>query len=333
MRIDRGYLFWGIFFVLLGAIPLADREGWIQVGGLGDVWRLWPLILIGIGAAILFSRSALGLVVTIVAAVVLGSLAGTALTSVGGGMFDCIRTEPASDLARTTANGTLVPGSEAQVRIDCGDLRVATAPGTGWTLDAGHGGDPPRVESSISELDVQPAGGTPRRQDWDLTLPAAMGSLRVDANASSTSLDLASGTVARLHGIVNAGDLRITAPSGRMDALELEANAADVDLLAPSVDIADLDVEANAASVELRLGGSVTGTIEGAAMSIRVCVPATASLVLRTSDDFAFSLDLQAVGLIETDSGWTRTGTGPRIELTVGGTASSFTLVDEEACA
>ncbi|MET0772032.1 MAG: DUF5668 domain-containing protein [Candidatus Limnocylindrales bacterium] len=333
MRVDRGYLFWGIFFVLLGAIPLADREGWIRVGGLGDVWRLWPLILIGIGAAILFSRTSLGLVVTVVAAVVLGSLAGTALTSVGGGVFDCVRTGPATGLERTTANGTLSPGSEVGVRIDCGDLRVSTAPGGGWSLDAGHGGGPPRVDASSTDLSIEPAEGAPRRQDWVLALPGSLGSLRVDSNASSATLDLTGATVARLRSNVNAGDLHVTAPSGQMDSLELEANAADVDLLAPSVDIANLDVEANAASIELRLGGSVTGSIEGAAMSVRVCVPSTSALEIHTTDDFAFAEELQATGLVETDDGWTRAGSGPRVELTVGGTAASFTLADEEACA
>lgn len=332
MRIDRGYLFWGIFFVLLGAIPLADREGWIQVGGLGDVWRLWPLLLIGIGAAILFSRTSVGLVVTVVAAVLLGSLAGTALTSVGGGAFDCVRTGPATGLERTTENGSLTPSAAVEVRIDCGDLRVTTAPGSGWTLDAGHGGGPPRVRSSTNDLAIQPAEGAPRRQDWDLALPAALGSLRVDGNASSTSLDLAGVTLTRLRGTVNAGDLRVTAPTGRMDSLQLEANAGDVDLVAPSVDIADLDVQANAASVELRLGGSVTGTIDGAAMSVRVCVPTSASLDIRTTDDLAFSHDLRATGLTRTGDRWTRVGTGPRVELTVGGTAASFTLADEETC-
>ena len=125
----------------------------------------------------------------------------------------------------------------------------------------------------------------------------------------------------------------LAAPSGPHGRPRADANAADVDVSAPSADIAQLDVQANAASVELRLGGSVSGTIEGAAMSVRVCVPATASLEIRTTDDFAFSHDLQASGLTATDDGWVRAGTGPRIELTVGGTASSFTLVDEEACA
>jgi hypothetical protein len=333
MRIDRGYLFWGIFFVLLGAIPLADREGWIHVGGLGDVWRLWPLILIGIGAAILFSRTSLGLVVTIVAAVILGALAGTAISSVGTDVFDCVRTGQVSGLERTAADGTLAPGSDVEVHIDCGDLRVATTPGSGWDLDAYHAGGPPQVDATTDGLSIEPAEGAPRRQDWTLQLPSTLASLQVTSNAASTDLGLDGASILRLEATVNAGDLQLAAPTGHMDVLELDANAADVDVSAPSADIAQLEVQANAASVELRLGGSVSGTIEGAAMSVRVCVPATASLEIRTTDDLAFSHDLQASGLTGTGDAWTRAGTGARIELTVGGTASSFTLVDEEACA
>ena len=49
MRIHRGYLFWGIVFVLLGGIPLAERSGLIDAQRLSDVGRLWPLLLIAIG--------------------------------------------------------------------------------------------------------------------------------------------------------------------------------------------------------------------------------------------------------------------------------------------
>ncbi len=332
MRVDRGYLFWGIFFVLLGAIPLADREGWIQVGGLGDVWRLWPLILIGIGAAILFSRTSVGLVVTVIAAIVLGSLAGTALTSVGGGVFDCVRTGAATNLQRTSANGILGPDAAVEVRMDCGELAVSTSSGTSWTLDAGSAGGPPRIEASQSDLNVRPADGTPSRQDWRLVLPASLGSLEVDTNAASADVDLTTATIGSLEGTLNAGDLQVTTPTGGIATVRLEANAADVDLIAPGA-ITDLDIEANAASVELRLFGPVTGRVDGAAMSTRVCVPTTASLVIRASSDLAFAGDVQATGVVKNGDVWTRTGTGPRIELTVGGTASSFTLVDEEACA
>jgi hypothetical protein len=335
MRVDRGYLFWGIFFVLLGAIPLADREGWIEVGGLGDIWRLWPLVLIGIGAAILFSRTSMGLIVTIVAAVILGALAGAAISSIGGGgiggVFDCVGTSD-RELARTTRDGTLQPGGDVRVRLDCGDLAVTTTPGTGWTLDAGHAGDPPRVVASTSDLDLQPADGTPRRQDWRLVLPPALGTLAVDTNAASATLALDGADVDRFEATVNAGDLHLTAPTGDMSALQVDVNAGSVDVLAPSVDIGRLDVQANAGSVELSLGGSVTGEIDGTAMSVQLCVPATASLAITTGDDFGFSHDLQARGLTHSGDVWQRAGSGPRITLTVGGTASSLTLDDEGGC-
>ncbi len=236
MRVDRGYLFWGVFFVLLGAIPLAERQGWIDVGGLGDVGRLWPLIIIGIGIAILASRTRLALVATVVGALVLGTLAGTALASFGGGVFECVRTgEP--QLQRTTQDGTLGPESAVRLDIDCGDLDVRTAPGTVWTLDAGHAGDPPRVEASATQLRIRPADGVARRQDWALVVPGALDTLDLDANASSATLQLEGATLGRLRTSINAGDLRVVAPTGRMESLVIDVNAGDVDLLAPSTDI------------------------------------------------------------------------------------------------
>lgn len=331
MRVDRGYLFWGIFFVLLGLIPLAEREGWIDVGGLGDVGRLWPLIIIGIGIAILASRTRLAVVATVAGAVVLGALAGTALASFGGGVFECVRSgDP--QLERTTQQGTLGPAGTVRLQIDCGDASVATAPGTGWTLDAGHAGGPPRVEASASQLRIRPADGQPRRQDWSLVVPAALDTLDLDANASSATLRLGGATLGQLRTSLNAGDLRVTAPTSPMESLVIDVNAGDVDLVAPSTDIANLRVDANAASVELSLGGTVNGTIDGAAMSVRVCVPPTASLRIEAGDDFAFSHDLDTSGLSRSGDVWERVGTGPRISLRVGGTASSFTLDQTGVC-
>lgn len=332
MRVDRGYLFWGVFFVLLGAIPLADRQGWIDVGGFGDVGRLWPLIIIGIGFAILASRTRVAPVATVIGALVLGTLAGTALASVGGGVFECARTSD-PQLQRTAFQGTLGTGAAVRLDIDCGDLDVGSAPGTAWTLDAGHAGGPPRVDASSSELRIRPADGAARRQDWALVVPAALDTLDLDANASSATLRLEGGTLTHLRSTVNAGDLRVVAPTGRMESLAIDVNAGDVELVAPSVDIGSLQVEANAASLELGLGGSVSGTIDGTAMSVRVCVPPTASLRIDTGDDFAFSHNLDSSGLTRTGDVWERTGTGPRISLRVGGTASSFTLDQTGTCA
>jgi hypothetical protein len=332
MRIDRGYLFWGIFFVLLGLIPLADREGWIDVGGLGDIGRLWPLIIIGIGIAILVSRTRLALVTTTVAAIVLGTIAGTALASVGGAsVFACISTDERA-LDRTTTNGTLASSPLVRVRMDCGDLAVSTATGDAWTLDAGSAGDPPRVDATTRDLEIRPADGVPQRQDWRLVVPAVLDTLDVDTNASSTTLQLGAATVTHLIGSVNAGDVHVVAPTGSMTSLEFQLNAGDVHVQAPSLDIADLEIQANAASIELALGGSVSGSIRGTAMSAKVCVPSDASLEIVTTNDVGFSQNLRSAGLTQNGDTWTRTGTGPRVSLRIGGTASSFSLDQTGAC-
>jgi hypothetical protein len=44
MRIRPGLLFWGIFFLLLGGIPLLVRAGVLDANVLADAWRLWPLL-------------------------------------------------------------------------------------------------------------------------------------------------------------------------------------------------------------------------------------------------------------------------------------------------
>src|ERR671915_1325793 len=87
MRVHRGYLFWGVFFVLLGAVPLADRLGLLAIDDLGGLGRLWPLAIIAIGVAVLVSRSRVALLGPLAAGLVLGSLAGVALASGAGSLF------------------------------------------------------------------------------------------------------------------------------------------------------------------------------------------------------------------------------------------------------
>ncbi len=331
MRIDRGYLFWGIFLVLLGAIPLAEREGWIVVGGLGDAGRLWPLVIIGIGVAIVVSRTRLALVATTVMALVLGTLAGTALAFWGGGALDCTATG-GTGLQRTNSSGTLATSPLVRLHLDCGELAVRTGTGDSWALDAGHAGDPPRVEGTASDLSIRSADGPPRRQDWDLQLPAVLDTLDVGLAAATATLDLGSATLLHLAATVNAGNLDVATPTGRMETLELDANAADLDVSAPSTDIALLTVRGNATSVSLSLGGAVSGTIGGNVTSIQVCVPDTAALEIEPGSEVGFSHDLASSGLTQVGDTWVRTGPGPRVSLRVGGTASSFQLDQMGAC-
>jgi hypothetical protein len=57
MRINRGFLGWGVFLVLVGAVPLAVRGGYLTEDQIPRIASLWPLILIGIGVGILLART------------------------------------------------------------------------------------------------------------------------------------------------------------------------------------------------------------------------------------------------------------------------------------
>ncbi len=111
MHIRRGFLFWGLFLIPLGAIPLLVRADVLSADRFDDIWRFWPLLLIGVGLAILLGRGRAGLVGTAVVAVVLGTLGGGALASGNmwvGAITDCaprrrdLRDRPRWDTPRPT---------------------------------------------------------------------------------------------------------------------------------------------------------------------------------------------------------------------------------------
>jgi LiaI-LiaF-like transmembrane region/N-terminal domain of toast_rack, DUF2154 len=53
-----GRVFWGVFFLLLGGLFLADRVGLFSLPHF-SLWRFWPLILVLIGVSLLLRRSKL----------------------------------------------------------------------------------------------------------------------------------------------------------------------------------------------------------------------------------------------------------------------------------
>ena len=74
MRIRRGLMFVGLFLIPLGAIPLLVRAGYLPDDLITGIWRWWPLLLVGLGIALLLGRSKAGLIGTAVIALVLGTL-------------------------------------------------------------------------------------------------------------------------------------------------------------------------------------------------------------------------------------------------------------------
>lgn len=318
MRVRRGLLFWGLFLIPLGGITLLVRAGVVDADQIREAWRLWPVILIGIGLAIVLGRSRTAALGTAIVALIVGSIGGAALASGNlwiGAFSDCSIASGPTDqhLERT---GSLEPGAAIRLDLRCGSLNVTTGAGSDWRLDAGYRGPAPIVDASSSRLSVRvPGGPGERRHDWTVGLPAsAVGTISVTANAAGANLDLPGAHVAKLDADMNAGDLRIDASAGAMDEIDLSMNAGRI-RLAVGATALEGDVSVNAGAID-------------------VCVPEGVGLRFDVNDQLTFVHNLGSRGLSRSGNTWTRDATGgaPVIDLSIEGNAASLTLNPEGGC-
>lgn len=317
MRIRRGPLFWGLLLIPLGAIPLLARAGYLDATRFGDVGRFWPLILVGIGVAILLGRGRASLIGTAIVALVLGAFGGVALATGNlavGGITDCAARP--GELSTDTESGAFDGRASITIDLDCGSVDVATTQdgGRGWTLEARYRDQRPQLSTTGSSLDLRAPGGPgSQRQEWDLMLPAAdVATVNLTANAGTAGLDLTGASVERLDADINAGDLRIDAGEAAIDRL---------------------DISMNAGRARLTLGGSTAGSLSANAGALELCVPPGASLRFEVEDQLTFGHNLDDRGLRRDGDTWTRTGSSDtEIELDIQGNAASFTLDPEGGC-
>src|SRR5262245_13152177 len=201
MHIRRGYLGWGVFLILTGAIPLLVRSGYLDQEQVDRLWSLWPLILIGIGIGLILSRTRFdfigGLIVAATFGLMLGGLLSQGFDTIAGG--GCGGDAPGTAFA--SKDGAF-EGSSATVdlELNCGTLDVAVAGGTAWHLEGSdRDGAGPNVESDSSSLRVESRDRDPvsffssgPRDEWRVTVPDGT---RLDfdlqVNAGSATFDLA----------------------------------------------------------------------------------------------------------------------------------------------
>jgi hypothetical protein len=315
MRIRRGLLFWGCFLIPLGAIPLLVRAGVLDPAAIAGAWRLWPLILVAIGLAIVLGRSRAAALGTVAVAAFLGVIVGATLASGSswfGALGDCVGDDDGS--THLSRNGAFDGPADVTIDIRCGSARLSTGDVAGWTLEADHRGSPPVVDAGGDRLAVRaPEGTGQQRQDWTIQVaPTSIREIEVTGNAATTSFVLAGADVDRLSADLNAGTLFLDATGAR---------------------IAALDVTTNAGRVAIRLGeGALTGSISANAGAIDVCVPDSAELRIQASDQITFSQNLAERGLARDGTTWTRAGTSGLIELDVEGNAVAFNLNPSGGC-
>jgi hypothetical protein len=314
MRIRRGLLFWGLFLIPLGALPLLVRAGVLDADLFADAWRFWPLLLVVAGLALILGRTRAGLVGTMAAGIVLGLIAGGALASGTGfiGIGDCSPGRTGGQVVQQS--GTFADRAEVRFDLDCGSLDVAVVSGTDWDVDADYRGEPPRITATDTTLAVDsPEGFGLRGQNWTVRLPAdRLGEISMQGNASTGTMDLSTAELTRFGADFNAGDLRVDASDASIDRV---------------------DVSINAGRIRLTLGqGGVTGSLSANAGSLELCVPPDVGLRFTVDDQITFGHNLDDRGLSRDGDTWTRGGASPVIDLAVDGNAASFSLDPEGGC-
>jgi hypothetical protein len=316
VRINRGLVFWGVALITAGAVALAIQAGVIDGEQARQWWRFWPVALIAIGITIILARTPFALAGTLAAGLLVGGLAGSLVSGWPNGLGVGCGGE-VDQLAG--ADGSFGSSAEVDLDFSCGDLAVAMGEGSGWAVDARYAGDSePVVTSDDDTLRVSAEGGGfpfgEGRQEWQVTLPTeAELALRVEANASSSELDLEGGDFSELNLDTNAGSVTLNLSGATADELSIEMNAGSVDLTADDAT-------------------AVAGTVDMNAGSLDLCIPDGVAFAITIEDNIAFSHNLDDSGLTRSGDTW-RTGTGDAsITLAVEGNAASFTLNPEGGC-
>lgn len=326
MRVHRGLLGWGVFFIVLGTVPLAVSNGILDPAVIRRAWQLWPLILIGIGLGLVLARTRLALVGGLVIACTLGLMGGALLaggSSFPMGLTSCGAGGADRGDAFPTETGSLADGSRIRLDLSCGELDVTSAAGASWSVGGtSEEGRSPEITATGDSLAVTtPAGtgfnfGAPGWR-WQVALPQT-GTMNIDlsVNAGSARASMAGMFVEGVNASVNAGDAT------------LDLGAAN----GPS----RLDASVNAGSMSVTLpAASMQGSVSVNAGSAELCAPAGVALRVRTSDNPLGSYGLEGEGLVQDGRTWSTPGfdTAPvRIELDLSANLGSINLNPENDC-
>ena len=318
MHVDRRLLGWGVFFILLGAVPLAFRANAVDTDLVGRWPTLWPLLLIGWGIGLILRPSPLQWLGGGLVAVTFGLMGGGAIATGFAGASIFSGCSSGAGQPFQTAQGTIGASGHLSVEFSCGTLTVTSADGSGWQVSGvDRDGRAPTVDTDATGATIRSpergfdmGGG---RTAWNVAVPRAP--------------HLAFGLT------MNAGDGSVDLAGATLDSMDLTLNAGSIDVDLSRV--ASLPhggisgtVNAGKANVSLpQFDGGVNLSLN--AGSLTVCVPAGTPLEVHWSGTIA-SNDLDAAGLVKTDADTWATaglvGSSPHITMNVSANAGSFSL-------
>jgi hypothetical protein len=262
---------WGVFLLALGGLVLLGGAGTLDRELVRQALGLWPLAVIGFGAAILLRRTRFGLASGVVAAAMPGLLLGGLVVAIPEIGSHCRTSNPPEFFTR---QGSFGETATVDLRIACGDLTVTTTPGRSWEARIGQTDRPaPVLAASSAGLTISMA----RQVTW--FGPPGEGDVVEVALPTDSELDV----TAR----VDAGDARVNLGSAHLGraALVVSAGAADVDLTGSTLQALDLVINAGRGRIVLPLD-DFNGEIEVNGGEIRICAPP--GLGVRVREDVTF---------------------------------------------
>ncbi len=288
MRVNRRFLYWGVFFVAIGGVLVLADLAAVDSASIADAMRLWPVAIVAIGVGLILRRTRFSLAGGMLAAAMPGLLLGGVFAVAPHFSVDCGgRGDPASV---TTREGTFDGPATVSVTSACGTLEVNTAAGSGWTFNGGNTADqPPIVDATGRSLSIDSGvtGGwhffEAGRDTWNLTLPTS----RID----------------QLSLVVNAGKGQVSLSGAQLGAVDLTTNAAETIVDASGASLTSLSGAVNAGllSVHLPSASDISGSLRVNAGALEVCTPP--GLGLRVSHDGVLS-GIKVGGLQVTGSVW-----------------------------
>ena len=265
MRVNRRFLYWGVFLIAIGGVLVVTDVGAVDSTTIADALRLWPLAVIAIGLGIALRRSRFSLPAGMLATALPGLVLGGGFALAPHVAVDCgLNGTVASTAIR---QGTFDGPARVSVTSGCGSLVVDTAPGSTWRLDAGNSrGRTPVVDASTRALSIDTGGHNGLH--W------------FDSGRDALHLTLPTSALDDVDLVVNAGEGDIALPGAQITHLGFTTNAARTSVDLSQATVANITGTVNAGLLSFRLspGSDVVGSLEVNAGALQVCVPSGLAL-------------------------------------------------------
>jgi hypothetical protein len=246
---SNGRLFWGTFLLSTGILVLLDRLGWFSVG-MSGAWRLWPVVLLLLGIALLVGRKSVRYALAAGAGLVLAILISGLFSKGWWGDDDWGR------VTEQQFQQEVNPGTtHASVHVESGAGKFRIGDTTAALVHA-------TTRTDLGE--------------YDFSHESSEGSQRVE-------LSMVEGRRGYFLGrSVNTVEMQLNAaPEWDID---LDVGAASVKADLSAFNVRTVSVDAGAASVDLTLGSRAETTdvgVNAGASSIHITVPESTGCEIR----------------------------------------------------